>query len=199
MRQRLSTRGHRTWPRLPYGLPPRVVGRGLAKIVAAIAVAAVIGLAIGAVVAQLSGDGDSPTGGSPGASGPTSTAKRDAAQRGKSKGVRVRILSVNLHLAQTPSGRPRQRARLSVRVRVTNRGSGGITLPRPVLATGNARIRTDPSADSPATNVRTLDAGADRRVALRFEIAGAVTERVLRERRVSLIMGGRRTPAALTR
>lgn len=194
---RLFTRSRAAPPRLPYGLTPRVLGRGLAKLVAAIAVAALVGLGIGAAGAQLSDDSDSPPDGSPGSAAPSGQGKRDIAQRATPANVRVRILAATLLPATSASGQRRQRARLSVRVRVTNRSRRAVRIARPVLVSGGARVKTDANAVSPTTSVETLDAETSKQVTLRFEIAGAVTRRV-REGRVRLLMAGVRTTSRLT-
>ena len=182
--------------------------RGFAKLVAAVVVAGIGGLAIGTALAALSGDDDTSTSAPddrPGASAqvPTATTRSDnnaASGRPKepAKDVRVRVVSATLRQAQAPAARSRQRARVSVQVRVTNRDSLRVSIPRPVLVSEDARVMTDPNADSPATNLRALDPGATRKVTLRFEIAGAVTKRVLQKRRVRLIVAGRRVSAPLT-
>lgn len=209
MRVRLPTRGPGGRPHLPYGMTPQTLLRGLVKLVAVVVAAALGGLAIGMALAKLSGNDNSSTsaaGGSPEASAPGTTATTRTSQKGgapaqrkkPANDVRVRIVSAVLRSADTPSGRRRQRARLSVKVRVTNRGSRRVNIPRPGLVAGDARVRTDPNADSRATNVRALDPGASRRVTLRFELAGDVTKRVRQDRRARLIIAGQKVMAAVT-
>lgn len=113
--------------------------------------------------------------------------------------VRVRIVSAVLHPAATRSGRRQQRARLSVHVRLTNRGSRRIVPPRPVLASGGVRVKTDAAADAAGTTLRTIAPGATREARLRFEIYGAVTKRVRQRRRARLIIAGRNVTASVLR
>jgi hypothetical protein len=180
---------------------------GLAKLVATVMVAAVGGLVIGAAVAKLSGDGDSssiPTGGPPRASLPFTTptttpvAGEKRTRQTPVHGVRVRILSAVLHPAPR-SGQRRQRALLTVHVRLANRGSRRIIISRPVLVSGNVRVQTNLKADTGATKLRVLDRGATERLRLRFEIADAIEKRVLQRRRVRLTIAGRNVPVSVTR
>jgi hypothetical protein len=176
---------------------------GLAKLVATVVVAAVGGLVIGAAVAKLSRDGDSssiPTGGPPRASLPfaTPTTTPVAGKKPARQGVRVRILSAVLHPAPR-SGQRRQRALLTVHVRLANRGSRRIIMSRPVLVSGNVRVQTNLKADTGATKLRVLDRGATERLRLRFEIADAVEKQVLQRRRVRLTIAGRNVTVSVTR
>jgi len=183
--------------------------RGFAKLVALIAVWAIGGLAIGTGLVALTGDDDTPksaTGGPAGGAATTATTTTGASEEPApvqgakpADDVRVRIVSASLIPAKEPSGRRRQRARLSVRVRTTNRGSRGVRIPRPLLVSADARVKTDPNADSPSTNLRELAAGATRTVTLRFEIAGAVTKRLRQRGRVRVIVAGRRVIVSIRR
>jgi hypothetical protein len=130
---------------------------------------------------------------------PTTTHTTTGGQRGAST-VRVQVVSAVLHPAITPSGRRRNRAGLAVHVRVTNRGSRRrVIILRPVLVSGGVRVLTDPHTDTAATKRRTLDPAATADVTLRFEIAGAVTTRVRRQRRVRVIVAGRNVIASVIR
>jgi len=174
--------------------------RGLAKLVAVLASVAVGGLAIGAALAKLSGDSGGATGGPPAgsASNPTTaTSEKRASTRGQkpANAVRVRVVSAILHPASSSSGKRRQRARLSVHVRVTNRGSRRFVPSRPVLVSGDVRLKTDRNQDSADTNLEALAPGATGDVTLRFETAGTVTQRVRQQLRARLVIAGRQVTA----
>jgi len=185
--------------------------RGLTKLVGVVVVAALAGLAIGIALAELSGDTDGGTdvaGGPPAASpavtNATATTTAAAREEGVStqteqsaNDVRVRIVSAGLRLASTASGQSRQRARLSVRVRVTNGASRRIVPSRPVLVSAGTRVKTDPNQDSASTNLEALASGATQAVTLRFETAGAVTTRLRRELRARLTIAGRNVTATV--
>jgi len=179
-----------------------VLLRGLAKHVGAIVVAGLAGLGIGAGLAELSGDPGVPGGASPPVTNTTTTASRGTKRASTppqkpANDVRVRIVSTILHPASSRSGKRRKRARLSVHVRVTNGGSRRIVPSRPVLVSGDVRVRTDPSQDTDSTKLGALRAGATGDVTLRFEIAGAVTERLREELRARLTIAGRNVTATV--
>ena len=188
--------------------------RSLGKLVAVIVVAGLAGLAIGIGLAKLSGDDKSsttPPDNSLGASSPatntttpnttvetTPADKKTSTSPSKpANTVRVRVVSAVLHPAAGPSGKRRRRARLSVHVRVTNRGSRSITPARPVLVSGDARLKTDAMQDAADTNLGAIDPGETSDVTLRFEIAGAVTQRVQEELRARLTIAGRNVTATV--
>jgi len=180
-----------------------------------------VGVAIGTALVKLPGDtvsGDTeggslgPPSNSPGASSPATTTaatkittattpadKRPASTpaRKPATDVRVRIVSAILHPATLASGKRRNRARLSVHVRVTNRGGRRISPARPLLVSGDARVRTDPNQDTAETYLGALYPGDTTDVTLRFEIAGAVTRRVQQELHARLIIAGRKTAATV--
>jgi len=208
-RFRLPTLGSSGQRRLPLGLTPDMLLRGLTKLVGVVVVAALAGLAIGTALAELSGDTDGATdvaGGPPAASPAVTNATATAAAREEgvstqteqsANDVRVRIVSARLRLASSASGQSRQRARLSVRVRVTNGGSRRIVPSRPVLVSAGTRVKTDPNQDSASTNLEALASGATQAVTLRFETAGAVTTRLRRELRARLTIAGRNVTATV--
>jgi len=107
----------------------------------------------------------------------------------------VRVVSAILHPASTASGKRRSRAQLSVHVRVTNRGSRRFTPARPLLISGDVRVKTDRNQDTAATQLGALDPGETGDVTLRFEIAGAVTQRLQQQLRARLTIAGRTTTA----
>ena len=196
MRFRLRRRDPYAGPRLS----------GLAKLVAAIAVAG-LGFALAVALAQLSGDDDSATGvsgGPPAASSPdttttarTRTTRASTSPQKPDNDVRVRIVSAILHPAATATGQRRRCARLSVHVRVTNRGSRRISPARPVLVSGDDRVKTDPPQDTAETHLGAINPGETGDVTLRFEAKGAVTERLRRKLRARLTIAGRNVTATV--
>jgi len=192
-------------------MAPDTLLRGLAKLVGAVVAAGLVGLALGTALAELTGDTGSPAGvtdGPPAAAAlvtNTSTttvppAREEPASTQTEKppnAVRVRIVSAILHPAASPGGKRRQRARLSVHVRVTNRGKRRIVPSRPVLISGGVRVRTDPSQDSAATHLRALAPGATGDVTMRFETAGAVTRRLRQQLRARMTVAGRNVTATV--
>ena len=182
-----------------------------AGLVAVVVVAGVGGLAMGRALAKLSSDievSSTPTSSSRAASSAATTKittattpadKRPASTpaRKPATDVRVRIVSAILHPASTASGKRRSRARLSVHVRVTNRGSRRISPARPLLISGDARVKTDRNQDTAETHLGALDPGDTGDVTLRFEIAGVVTQRVQQELRARLTIAGRTTSATV--
>lgn len=179
MRVSFPKRG-RDRPRLTDRRTPGTFLRGLARFLAAIAVAAGGGLAIGIALAKVS-----------------ATNKSSTAGPARGSPVTTTIVAAVLHPARSQSGRRRQRARLSVHVRVTNRGAQRVTPARPVLVSGDDRVKTDPNQDSAGTRLRSLDPGATADVTLRFETEGSVTTRVRQERRASLIIAGQNVIASV--
>lgn len=185
-------------------MTPEMLLRGLAKFIAVVAVAALGGLALGTALAKLSGNSDSSTGT---ADGPTTTSHPTATPAATtatvttvttgttSDDVLVLVVSAILHPASSPSGKQRQRARLSVHVRVTNRSRRRLVLSRPVLVSGNARVKTDPRQDTLATNLQALAPGASGDVTLRFETAGTVTTGLQQELRARLTIAGKHLTA----
>jgi len=104
----------------------------------------------------------------------------------------VQVLSATLFPAATASGRARGRARVSVRVRVTNRDSTALTPPNPLLLTGSDRIGVDPRAQKAADAlIQPLAPSKSATGELRFEIAGAVTQRLNTKPRARLAIVNR--------
>jgi len=194
-------------------MTPQMLLRGVGKLVAVIVVAGLAGLAIGTGLAKLSGDDASsttPPDNSPGVSSPatnttapsttvetTPADKKMSTSSTPANTVQVRVVSAILHPATSASGKRRRRARLSVHVRVTNRGSRSITLARPVLVSGDARLKSDAKQDAADTNLAAIDPGETSDVTLRFEIAGAVTQRVQEELRARLTIADRNVAATV--
>lgn len=100
--------------------------------------------------------------------------------------VRVQVVSAVLHPAGTPRNRRRQRARLSVHVRVTNGGKAPIADVNPMLISP-ARIRPDPAArDAAGSLLKPVAPGESAKGRLRLETAGAVTKQLASTRRARL-------------
>lgn len=158
--------------------------------------------------AMLSGDGDQPTpaddtgttvdGSTAGVARSTTTDRSSQpAARDPQRQVRVRVLDAALRPAGTRSGRQRQRARLTVRIRAANGGERRVALARPALLVGEARVQTDPSADGPGTRLGSLEAGETAVVSLRFEVAGTVTTQLTTQRRAQILVAGRTLPVSI--
>ena len=163
----------------------------LARLLMLAALAALGGAAVGAGLATL---GNEPA---PRTADIATTAQRTAATTARTTAsvaetrARVAILSAVLHPAAGLSGQARRRARLSVGVNVTNRSDRSITLRRPELLAG-ATVRVDPNAAAAAAGLlRPIAARSSARGVLRFETAGAVTERLTSTQRATLRIGGR--------
>ena len=103
-----------------------------------------------------------------------------------------------LRLASTPSGRARNRARLSVSVTVRNRGSRRLVLPRPSLLAARQRVPTNPAADKRGSRLGPVAAGQTQRATLQFETAGAVTEQLTTQRKARVLIGRRSSAITVT-
>jgi hypothetical protein len=180
----------------------RLLLRGLAKLVAVVVVAGAIGAALGIGLSKLSGDDTAPAPAAPTTAASTSVPaattasppSEPAATAASLAKVRVRVLGAVLHVASTPSGVRRRRARLAIRVRAENTGATSVTLARPTLTAAGISTKADPKADAPTTNFGPLAAGETRTVTLRFETAGAQTAALASERRGQLRIAGRTLP-----
>lgn len=161
--------------------PPGILFRGVLKFAVVVLAATAVGAGLGVGLAALSGDdGPSPVPVTTSASTSTSPAQTTAATPAQgSRSPRVRVLSAVLFPSATASGRARRRARLSVRVRVTNRDSATLAAQDPQLLVDTRRISTDPRADSVAGPLlESLAPAASAAGELRFETTGAVTGRL---------------------
>jgi hypothetical protein len=185
------------------------VVRGLAKLVAVVLVAGAVGGGLGIVLSKLSGNsGDSAaapqasTATKPATQHTTTSARSDGhttpAAPAPSGGVSVHIVDAILHPAESASGRRRHRARLTVRVQVTNRGTSVVTPARPTLFSGSVQTQTDPNADGPGTRLGALQPGKAVAVTLRFETAGSVTTQLQSQRRARVLVAGRTRETAVT-
>ena len=169
--------------------------RGLGKFLAVVAASTLVGVGLGIGLSKLSGDGASgsaPRAALPprpapttGATGPTGT---DSAEP---QAPRIRVLSSTFVAATTPRGRERRRARVTVRLRATARGSEA-DLGAVRLISGGDELKNDPAAtDAAGDLLDPIPAGESATGALRFETAGAFTDRLANELRAKLRIGDR--------
>ena len=106
------------------------------------------------------------------------------------EGLGLRVESARLISASTASGRARQRARLVVRVRLSNRSDVRLPAQNPLLLNGAGTVRVDPfAADAAGPLLRPLAAGMSAVGELRYETAGELTQRLTDERRARLRFG----------
>jgi len=127
------------------------------------------------------------------AAGWYSQTRSDGKSSGTSvNGVRIQVLSSVLQRSVHRSGRRQHRARLSVRVRVTNNGRQTIPDVKPVLFVGSATARSDPAARrTEGSLVRPVrPKGATAAGLLRFEVMGTMTTRLVSARRAKLRIAG---------
>jgi hypothetical protein len=206
-------------------MSPHIALRGVLKFLGVVLAAGVVGVGVGVALAELSGGDDDGTSLAPQATrstplaatarapaGPatpatapstppatpvTSTLPATGAAHGRTN--RVRILSAVLYPAATAGGQARRRARIVVRVRVTNRGAAALAPQDALLLAGDRRVAADPRASTVARSLRRpLAAGARATGELRFETAGAVTRLLTTKRRALLRMAGRTVAMAIT-
>lgn len=106
--------------------------------------------------------------------------------------MRVVIVATVLHPAASPAAQARQRARLSVEMRVTNRHTSAITLARPQIEVDGRRIGADRNAEEVSGGLlREFAPGASRRGVLRFETSGSTSAVLSSTRRTTLRIAGR--------
>ena len=130
-----------------------------------------------------------------GATGATGTTRSDDAKR---QAPRIRVLSSTFEPAATPSGLQRRRARVTVRLRVTARADDA-TLGTARLISGDDELEADPNAAEAAGKLLDpIPAGTRATGELRFETAGALTDRLANQRRATLRIGDRSLPLRLT-
>ena len=189
----------------------RLLLRGLAKLIAVIVVAGLVGVGLGIGLSELTGD-DEPAGpaaeattavtkattSTPAApvettatAPPTITTTPRPAAAGAGDDIEVTVGAAVLRLASTPSGKARNRARLGVSVTVRNRTSRRLVLPRPSLLAARQRVPTNPAADERGSRLGPIAAGQTQRATLQFETAGAVTEQLTTQRKARVLIGGR--------
>jgi len=116
---------------------------------------------------------------------------RDSRAPSRDADVGVSVLSTVLRPAATPAGRRKHAARVSVRLRVANRGSRRLNLERTVLRSGDGTLAYDRAqSDAAGSLLRPVDPGASADGTLRFEPRSAFTERLVRGRRARLDIAG---------
>lgn len=183
-------------------MAPRVVGRRLLAFAAVAAAASTVGAGFGFGLGALTpnSDGASPAPEKVASSPPPAVEDTARTTTEKPSQVpRVQVLSATLRPAITTSGRARRRARVSIRLRVSNRGAATLAPEDPLLLVGDDRLSPDPSATGAAgTLLAPLEAGASAMGNLRFEIAGATTTRLTVRPRARLRIAGRTVRVDIT-
>lgn len=167
----------------------------LGRLAAVIVVTAVAGLGIASL---LSGSGDEEqestgTGevlGLRTSGGEPEGGRVQSAPAAASKPV-VRVRDATLAPAMTVNGRARNRARLTLAVRVSNQAAEPVDLDPRVLVAGTV-IAADPAAPDALSG--SVPAGGELAGVLRFELGGKLTSRLRGEKRVQLRVGGRTVP-----
>ena len=101
--------------------------------------------------------------------------------------VDVRVISAILHPSASSAGRNRHAARVTVHVRLDNRGSRRVTLRPPMLLSGGAALAYDRRQFA----LEPLDPGATVDARLRFEPRSAFTQRLVTERDPQLQIAAR--------
>jgi len=171
----------------------RHILRGLARFVAVALLAGAIGAGLGVGIAELTDDGDPGPASEPGS---ISVAARPSGR------IDLHVLSSVFSPAVSASGRARDRARLSVRLRATNDTDRAITLRNAVLVVEGQEVRPDPDAGRvsrlAARLLRPIGAGRRATGELRFEVAGDTTSALRRERRARLRVAGQIESLSLT-
>lgn len=156
---------------------------GFGKFCAVVALGLAAGGGIGLGLAELTGAEEPiPSVSDVGTATPSPTA---------TPGPEIEVLASDLLEAQTASGRARQRARVSVRVRLVNTTDDELTVERPELVVSSGRTPADPAADLFTGTLLDPVAPGDRATGLlRFETAGAVTEQIAEEGQARLEIAG---------
>ena len=203
----------------------RLLLRSFGKLVALVIVAGVAGTVLGVGLSKLLGDDELPAPArtsdpagtatattAPAAAPATTTLATTAAATGavptgtapQRAGkdpldqVDARVVAAILRPAGTPSGQRRRRARLIVRLRAVNGAGESVTVARPVLVVGGARIEADRRAATAQTRLGKLAAGETKSITLRFELAGDATTTVTARRRARLLIADRAHPFRVT-
>jgi len=187
----------------------RLLLRGLAKLVAVIVVAGLIGVVLGIGLSMLGGDDEPSAPVTPATTTTTSTTRTTTTAttaatatttttQAADDQIQVTVGTAVLHLASAPAGERRNRARLGVRATVRNRGSQRVVLPRPSLLAARQRVATNPAADGPDTHLEAVSAGQTQQVTLQFETAGAVTEQLATQKRARVLIGERSSAITVT-
>ncbi len=179
---------------------PSIILRGVLKFLTVAVAAAAVGAGIGVGLGSLRGD-SSPAGtpmtGSDSkqtetTSQTTPTTKTQTTPDRKDRTPSVRVVKAVLFPAATQRGRALQRARVSVRVRVTNRGSEPLDPGKPRLIVDDERVGVDPRAVKIAGDVlKSIPPGKSETGELRFETSGALTQRLKDKPSARLRIAGR--------
>jgi len=197
--------------------------RGLLKFIAVVVAAGVVGAGLGIGLAELSGGGDTTAVAPTTASSPpgtesstvpaTSTSPAPAtataatstgstappAAQGTARTNRAQVLSAVLYPAKSASGRARRRARVVVRVRVTNRGLATLAPKPAILLAGTDEVPANTRAGAVAGDLlKPLARGASATGELRFETAGAFTQRLTSQPQARLRIAGRTVALSIT-
>jgi len=187
--------------------------RGLLKFLAVAVGAGALGVGVGVGLAEVGGGDDttpalettsSPAETETATSAPTTPATQTtpaaqttqtqttAASPGLARTPHVQVLSALLCPSTEASEQATRQARVTVRVRVTNRDSGMLAAQAPRLLVGAARIGSDPDAkDAAGGLLKALAPAASATGTLRFQTSGSVTQRLTGQRRTRLGIAGR--------
>ena len=151
--------------------------REIAKIVAIVAIAAAIGVAAGKGLSALTGDGE--------ASGVAAA---------PAPVVRVKVTFAGLRPLADGAGEPSDRSRLRVGLRLRNSSDRRATIDVGGLQVGQNVMRADDGdGDGLAGRLRDgLDARASAEGELRFTAGAVTTRQLVRLRRATLLIAGRR-------
>jgi hypothetical protein len=110
----------------------------------------------------------------------------------------VDVLSALLCPATAAGEQVNSRARVTIRVRVTNRDSRPLAAQAPRLLVGAARIGSVPDAkDDAGALLKALAPAASATGTLRFQTSGSVTQRLTGQRRARLGIAGRTVAAPI--
>jgi hypothetical protein len=183
-------------------LSPRLLLRGLLKLLAVVAAASLAGIGIGAGLAKLSGESPAtspvaattattqaaslapketgsstePAATTATATAPSTTTQPVAVQGTADPDVEVEVLSARLGTPSSTTGH----ARVSAEIRVTNRASTPVQITTALLITGDYDVPLDSGArDAAGPLLTSIAAGASATGKLRFTTATAVTQRLL--------------------
>jgi hypothetical protein len=193
---------------------------GLIKFLALVLVAGGVGVALGIGLVRVSGDDESAGKGGAGATTalaagdsapiptatvaatsppqptvtattPVATTTAPSVAANPPAPARVKVLDARLFTDETPSGARRQRARVTVRIRIQDTGTRRLTLSRPTLRVGKVRIPAVSVPHAPGSRSHPLRPGVAQTVTLRFALAGEATPKVVRDRRARVLIAGR--------
>ena len=163
-----------------------------AKIVATVILVAAVGFGAGRGLAEVTGDSASATP-PPQTAAPAKPPADAEAPRRADPTIGVEVTFAGLRPASTPRGRARDRARLRVGLRVRNRSEDRVTIDRPRIQVGEDTVAVDTNAAELAGEVlEELAPGSSAKGELRFETEGAVTRKLMEQRRTTLRIAGRK-------